>query len=243
MDAAEEAELAELKALIGRSPERGSQLTQSAFKRFLVEEENRERATAARREKEERLRMRAELTAKRVQHAQGLKQAAKQQLEQDRAVQAATRERKLKVGRATRATEAAWEEERKKRAAARKAAGLQLVNATRERQKRMDKAEDEQDRLERAEGTAARKAVEEAYHAERQRIIERNRAKVKPPTWNHAIEPTRLKPPDWTHHTLSAPHSLDRELSALPSAPAARWRVSSHSALRAHAVLLPSVHC
>lgn len=175
----EQAELEQLRALIGKSPERGSTLHMSTFKRYQHESENRKRAEGLRKEKEERARQKEEMLARRNQHAGGLRDAARAQREGNRQVVERDKQKKLAQGQATRAIEAAWQVEREQRADLQKQKGLKLVQATRDMQKRMDKEEADQDKREAAEGTAARRAVEAAFKAEREEILMQKRAKVK----------------------------------------------------------------
>jgi len=67
-------ELEELKALLGKGPERDSAVPAGAVSRFMVGEENRKRAEDARREKEERDALKNEVTQKRQAAAQKLRQ-------------------------------------------------------------------------------------------------------------------------------------------------------------------------
>lgn len=175
----EVAELEQLRAMIGKSPERGSSLPMSAFKRYENEMENSRKAEEARKEKAERTRQKEELLAKRNEHATGLRNAARAQREGNRAVVEGDKAKKLAQGRATRQTEADWQVEREQKQKQREQKGLLLVQKTRDVQKKMDKAEADQDKLEAAEGTAARRAVETAFKAEREEILRRKRAKVK----------------------------------------------------------------
>ena len=75
---AELRELEELKAMIHGTPVRESAIPLGAVSRFLVGEDNRKAADEARREKEERDRIKAELAAKRTAHGDKLREDARQ---------------------------------------------------------------------------------------------------------------------------------------------------------------------
>jgi flagellar motor protein MotB len=123
--------------------------------------------------------MRAELQARRLQRAKDLKDQAKAQLELDKEIKKKEEEKRLEIGKEQRAKEAAWQERREQQAQAFVMKGHKLVEETRQRQKNMDKAEDEQDKKERAEGLAEKKRILEAYKKEKAENYEENKVKVQ----------------------------------------------------------------
>lgn len=132
-----------------------------------------------RKEKEAMSAMRAELQARRLQRAKDLKDQAKAQLELDKEIKKKEEEKRLEIGKEQRAKEAAWQERREQQAQAFVMKGHKLVEETRQRQKNMDKAEDEQDKKERAEGLAEKKRILEAYKKEKAENYEENKVKVQ----------------------------------------------------------------
>eukprot|EP00325_Prymnesiales_sp_UTEX-LB-985_P014612 CAMPEP_0174759666 /NCGR_PEP_ID=MMETSP1094-20130205/108385_1 /TAXON_ID=156173 /ORGANISM="Chrysochromulina brevifilum, Strain UTEX LB 985" /LENGTH=331 /DNA_ID=CAMNT_0015965603 /DNA_START=107 /DNA_END=1102 /DNA_ORIENTATION=- len=175
---AEKREIEELRAMIGRAPQRESTLQNSTFMRWQVGEENRKKADEHRKEQE---RLKAEkdaLDAKRREHAAKLKADALALRENNRAIKEAQQQNSQAIGREQRAKEAEWQEKREANAQNAHAQGRKLVEATKERQKRMDKAEANQDKVEREEGQRMDRALEQAFKAEKQEILEAKRAKV-----------------------------------------------------------------
>ena len=171
-------ELEELKAMIHGTPERPSTVPMGAVGRFLVGEQNRSRADAARKEKEERDALKAELDAKRTGYAQRIKQEAAERNANEKAVREAARQRKLNAGREMREKEAAWKAEAEKRRQNEWAIAQKRVQDENEQWKRMNANEAAQDKLERDEGTRDRKAVEAAFKLEKEQTLAKKRAQV-----------------------------------------------------------------
>ena len=176
---AELRELEELKAMIHGTPVRESAIPLGAVSRFLVGEDNRKAADEARREKEERDRIKAELAAKRTAHGDKLREDARQRREREKQEKEALRQKRQADGKRMREKEAEWKAEAAKRMQAEWDLGQKRVQEENERFKNMDKAEAAQDKAERAEGTRDRKAIEAAYKAEREAIMTANREQVQ----------------------------------------------------------------
>lgn len=172
-------ELEELKALLGKGPERDSAVPAGAVSRFMVGEENRKRAEDARREKEERDALKNEVTQKRLAAAEKLRQETMDRRERDRAKREEARQRKLAEGREMVQKKANWKEEAARKDKITYDRGAKLVAEENERFKRMNVAEAAQDKLEREEGTRDRKAVEAAFKAEREATLEAKRQQVQ----------------------------------------------------------------
>ena len=172
-------EIEDLKALIHGAPQRESSIPLGAVSRFLVGEDNRSRADQARKEKEERDALKAELLAQRAAHAAKLKQDAIERRKREKEEKEAMTKKRQEEGRQMREKGAEWKAEAAKRLQREWELGQKRVQEENERFKNMDKAEADQDKKERAEGRAMDKANEEAFKKEKLEILEANRRKVQ----------------------------------------------------------------
>ena len=113
--AEELAELEELKALIKGTPERPSTIPYGAVSRFMVGEENRAKADAARKEKEELKALKAEVAATQAAYAAKVKQQAQERMEAERAAKAANIKSRQDAAAQLRQREAKWKAEAEKK--------------------------------------------------------------------------------------------------------------------------------
>lgn len=172
-------EIEELKAMIHGAPQRESSIPLGAVSRFLVGEDNRNRAEQARKEKEERDRLKSEIASKRAAHAEKLRQEAAERRKREKEEKEALTKQRQEAGRQMREKESEWKAEAARRLQREWELGQKRVQEENERFKNMDKAEADQDKKERAEGRAMDKANEEAFKREKQEILEANRRKVQ----------------------------------------------------------------
>ena len=172
-------EIEDLKAMIHGTPQRESSIPLGAVSRFLVGEDNRNRAEEARKEKEERDRLKAEIASKRAAHGEKLRQEAAERRKREKEEKEGLTKQRQEAGRVMREKEAEWKAEAARRLQREWELGQKRVQEENERFKNMDKAEAAQDKAERAEGTRDRKAIEAAYKAEREAIMTANREQVQ----------------------------------------------------------------
>ena len=112
--AAELQEIEELKAMIKGSPERPSSVPIGTVSRFLMGEDNRKRADAARKEKEERDALKAEVAAIQAANQARIKAAAEERRANEKRVKAAEEKRKTNDALKIKQKEAAWKAKKEK---------------------------------------------------------------------------------------------------------------------------------
>ena len=164
--------------MIKGTPERSSTVPMGSVSRFMMGEENRSRADAARKEKEERDALKAELLAQRNEHAAQIKQQAEDRRKAEMAAREAAKQSRLDGARVLREREAKWKAQAAKKREKDWEIAQKRVQDENEQWKRMSKNEAAQDKLEREEGTRDRKAVEAAYKAEREETLAEKREQV-----------------------------------------------------------------
>ena len=177
--AAELAEIEELKAMIHGTPERPTSVPMGAVSRFAVGEFNRERAEAARKEKEERDALKADLAAQRAEYAARIKKEAEERKENEKRVKAAAAAARAEAAAGVRQKEAKWKAQAEKRRQTEWEIAQKRVQDENEAWKRMNANEAAQDKVEREEGTKERKRIEAAFKQEREENLAENREKVK----------------------------------------------------------------
>jgi hypothetical protein len=171
-------EIEELKAMIRGTPERPSTVPIGAVGRFMVGEENRAKADAARKEREERDQLKADLVAQRAAHAAKVKDDAAKRQEHERQVRDGEKRRKADDAQRLRQREAKWKAEADKNKQQQWDKAYKRVQDENEQWKRMNASEAAQDKLEREEGTRERKAVDAAFRAEREQTLQAKREQV-----------------------------------------------------------------
>ena len=168
-------EIEELKAMIHGTPSRGSGVPLGAVSRFMVGEENREKADQGRKEKEEQKRIKEEVDALRKANADKVRAKRQEMLENERKVRENERQRKLAEGTKLREREAAWKAKAAKNKQREWEIAQKRVQDENELFKRMAANEAAQDKLERDVGTKDKNEREAAARAEKQRVLEANR--------------------------------------------------------------------
>jgi len=166
-DAQEVKELQELFAL------RGSSLPVALYSKFEIFQENLAKAEAARQEKEDRARVLAANQAEQMERVRGLREKARERngvaVEEDR-------QEKLNQGRAQRALEAEWQEQREQEWAEYIEKARILVLEAKSLDARLDASEAEAEAEKRMQGTMERMAIEEALKVRQEQKLKEKKA-------------------------------------------------------------------